>query len=281
MLEIQLPSGRVDASIKPFTADAMASLYNASHYKQPQLFVNTIQRFVTVDLFSMYLEDFRYLIALMDKDSWLEGFRLYEWRCTKPFYVDCSGTRSLERPSGRKFRSIDCDMLNSTEAARQRIKTEKWRTLPEGVRHPTVQHWIEAEELAEEYGELAYHAMWVDSDLPVVQTLARTSIADLMYASNFIYSVCSVVTVFKCNRCFREYTHEAPIEILNFLRVYSAESMMNMTLDITKADKIYIPEDVPLRKLLYWHSCFLKDKQAEAEAKAKRDAIKTPRGRRR
>lgn len=269
MLEIYLPSGRSDVRIMQVTADAMSSLFNAQKHKLPELFVDTLQRFTNVRIRDMYLEDFRYMLAMIDRNSWPQSHRLYEWRCTQAFFVDMRGERYYDRPRGRKFVEVECNLLNTEEVMRQKIVTHKWRDLPQGLRHPTVQRWIDAELLAEtEDRTQVMNAMYIDSDIPLAQTLEYASPVELLNASNYVYVSCELETTHKCNRCFRTYTYKSPIDILGYFRVFSDTSMMNMTLDLASAKNIYVPDDITINKLLYWHSAYVHDKNKAEEQRA-------------
>ena len=269
MLEIYLPSGRTDVRIDQVTADAMSSLFNAQKYKLPELFVDTLQRFTNVKVRDMYLEDFRYMVAMFDRDSWPQSHRLYEWRCLQSFFVDMKGERHYDRPIGCKSVEVDCNMLNTEEVMRQRIVSHKWRDLPAGLRHPTVQRWIEAETLSEDTDRTQYmNAMYIDSDLPLEQTLEYASPLELMNASNYVFISCELETTHKCNKCFRSYVHKSPIDLLGYLRVFSDTSMMNMTLDLASAKSIYVPDNITINKLLYWHSAYVHDKNKAEEQRA-------------
>lgn len=269
MLEIYLPSGRSDVRIMQVTADAMSSLFNAQKHKLPELFVDTLQRFTNVRIRDMYLEDFRYMLAMIDRNSWPQSHRLYEWRCTQTFFVDMRGERYYDRPRGRKFVEVECNLLNTEEVMRQKIVTHKWRALPQGLRHPTVQRWIDAELLAEtEDRTQVMNAMYIDSDIPLAQTLEYASPVELLNASNYVFVSCELETTHKCNRCFRTYTYKSPIDILGYFRVFSDTSMMNMTLDLASAKNIYVPDDITINKLLYWHSAYVHDKNKAEEQRA-------------
>jgi len=269
MLEIYLPSGRSDVRIMQVTADAMSSLFNAQKHKLPELFVDTLQRFTNVRIRDMYLEDFRYMLAMIDRNSWPQSHRLYEWRCTQTFFVDMRGERYYDRPRGRKFVEVECNLLNTEEVMRQKIVTHKWRDLPQGLRHPTVQRWIDAELLAEtEDRTQVMNAMYIDSDIPLAQTLEYASPVELLNASNYVFVSCELETTHKCNRCFRTYTYKSPIDILGYFRVFSDTSMMNMTLDLASAKNIYVPDDITINKLLYWHSAYVHDKNKAEEQRA-------------
>lgn len=279
MLEIYLPSGRSDCRISQITADAMSSLFNAQKHKLPELFVDTLQRFTNVKIREMYLEDFRYMLAMFDRNSWPQSHRLYEWRCTTPFFVDMRGERYYDRPKGCKFVEVECNLLNTEEVMRQRVIQHKWRDLPKGLRHPTVQRWIEAELLAEhENRTQVMNAMYIDSDIPLAQTLEYADPIELLEASNYVYVSCELETTHKCNRCFRTYKYTNPIDILGYFRVFSDTSMMNMTLDLASAKNIYVPDDITINKLLYWHSAYVHDKNKAEEQRAL--ALAAQRGRR-
>lgn len=265
MLEIYLPSGRKDARINQITANHMNSLYNAQKYKLPELLADTLQHFTNIKVREMLLEDFRYMLAMFDKDSWIVSHRMYEWRCESDFYVDATHNRYYQRPVGRKYHVVKCNRLNTEEVSKFRVVGNPWRKLPNGLRHPTVQRWIEAVELAETEGDVAFKAMWIDSDLSLDATLDNTSPEELMFAERHMFASCELETEFKCGNCFRTYKQRSQIDLLNFFRVHSSTSMMNMALDLTTSKGAYIPDDIPIAKLLYWHSCFIKDKQRAEE----------------
>lgn len=271
MLEIYLPSGRSDVRIEKISADFMSSLYNAQKYKLPELLVDTLNHFTNVNIREMYLEDFRYMLAMFDKDSWPTSHRMYEWRCTRPFYVDMKHERHYTRPLDRVYHEVQCNMLNTEEVSKFRVKTNKWQDMPRGLRHPTVQRWIEAYTLSEDIGDIALQAMYIDSDLSILDTIANTDPDEMMNVANYAFEICELETTFKCGKCFRTYTQSTPIDLLGYLRTYSDTSMMNITLDLTTNKGAYVPDDIKIGKLLYWHSCFIKDMQrAKEEAALKR-----------
>lgn len=279
MLEIYLPSGRSDVRIHQVTADAMSSLYNAQKYKLPDLFVDTLQRFTNVNLREMYLEDFRYMIAMFDKNSWPQSHRMFEWRCSMNYFVDMQGMTHYERPHGRKYVEVPCKLLNTEDVMRHKVIEHKWRDLPEGLRHPTVGRWIEAELLSETMDRtIVTNAMYIDSDLSLDQTIDYVNPSEVINAGQYVYISCELETTHKCNRCFRTYKYKNAINILGFFRVYSDTSMMNMTLDLASAKNIYVPDDITINKLLYWHSAYVQDKQRAEEARALAKAAGRGRG---
>ena len=263
--------------IKKITSDFMSSLYNAQKYKLPELLVDTLNHFTNVDIRQMYLEDFRYMLAMFDKNSWPVSHRMYEWRCTRPFYVDMRHNRHYTRPLDRQYHEIECDMLNTEEVSKFKVVTNEWRKdLPKGLRHPTVQRWIEAYILSEDetVGKIAFDAMYIDSDLNIIDTINNTDPDEMIRAAQYQFAICELETTFKCGRCGRTYVQRSPVDFLSYLRTYSDTSMMNMTLDLTSNKGTYIPDDVSIEKLLYWHSCFLKDLQRAKEEAALKAAAK-------
>lgn len=275
MLEIALPSGRVDVRIeKQFTIDYMPSLHNAQKYILPEMFVSTLQHFTNVDLMDMLLEDFRYFILMFEKSSWPESHRIYNWRCVLPFYIASGGERHYTRPPRIRSREIECNKLNTEEIAHQKIKIKPWQKMPEGFKHPTVRRWLEHFDLVEKYGATAEAAIWIDSDVDLETTIKLSSLTQLVKAKQVSFRVCELETKFKCNHCLRQYTSAQPIEILNHLRTYSDQSLMNMSLDLAASNKIYFPDDGALMKLLYWYSCYIKDRNAADEERRKRLAAR-------
>ncbi len=264
-----MPSGRSGVRIGMITADVMGSLYNAQKYRLPDLFIDTLQNFTNVDIRTMYMEDFRMLVAWFDRNSWPQSHRTYEWRCKKKFYSAMNGERFYERPRGRKYIEVECNMLNTEDVMKHRVISHPWRDPRPGCRHPTVQRWAEYETLAETFDPtLAQAALYMDSDLSLEDTIKYSSPRDLMYAGIDPYISCEIETKHKCNKCFREYVYTNPIDILGYLRVFTETSMMNMTLDLASVNKLYVPDDITINKLLYWHSSYIQDKQKAEEALA-------------
>lgn len=279
MLEIALPSGRMDVRIESqFTVNYMPSLYNAQKYDLPEVYVRTLQHFTNVDLMDMLLEDFRLFILMFEKNSWPESHRIYNWRCTMPFYITGSNERHYDRPPRLRSREIECNKLNTEEIARQKIIQNPWKEMPQGYRHPTVRRWVEHFELLDKYGKDAEAAIWIDSDVDLETTIQLSSLSELRKAKKVSFRSCEMEIIFKCNHCFRQYVTRQPIEILGHLRTFSDQSMMNMSLDLAASNKIYFPDDGTLMKLLYWYSCYIKDKNLADEERRKMLASK--RGRR-
>ena len=178
------------------------------------------------------------------------------------------GERFYTRPLDRTYHELQCNMLNTEEVSKFRTVTNKWRAMPTGLRHPTVQRWADAYVLSETVGPVALQAMYIDSDLSIEDTIANTPPDELMNVSKHVFEICELETTFKCNRCFRTYTQRTAVDLLSYLRVYSDASMMNMSMDLTTNKGTYIPDNIPIEKLLYWHSCFIKDMQRAKEEAA-------------
>ncbi len=272
MIEIALPSGRTDVILNHLNVAHLTPLYNAQHYSLAHTFIKTIQQVINVDLMQMYLEDFRYLLAMIDKISWTQGHRVFEWRCTNPYYVTYDNQRHYEVPRGRRFKQVDCNSLNTEEISNMRVVNNKWKKLPTGMVHPTVARWIQAQDACETIGDIAFDVMWIDSDLSIEETLDAVPYRDILEVRAHKYSICECVSNFKCNICLRKYENRQPLELLNFLRVYSETSIMNMTHDLAVHRKILVPDDMTVKKLFYWHGLLLKDLQHAAEERAKRNS---------
>lgn len=267
MIEVELPSGRSDVVISDVKTGDMAQLYNAQKYDLASMFVGSIQKIVNVDVRSMYLEDFRYLLAMIDRICWISSHRTYEWQCVRPYYVTYDNERHLDPPVGRRYDVVDCGATNTEEVPNMRMKMHKWRTLPYGMVHPTVERWLEAHDLIEDGSDkkLTHTAMWADSDLPLAQTVELLSIEDLAELEAHTYVACELTVNFTCNRCLRKYQHSHELNFLNFLRAYSDQSMMTMMHDIAVHRSVFCPDDMSIKKLLYWHGLLVKEMQKRAE----------------
>lgn len=272
-IEVFLPVSKTEISIGKIKCSSMASLYNAVKYEQPRILVRELSKYTNADIPNMLLEDFRYLIAMFDKTSWPESHRMYEWRCSNIYHLDNDGFPHLDKPTDCYTKPVQCSVLNTEEIPRVRVEVNPAHELPEGFHHPRVSHFLDYCDLKDTYGALAEYAMWIDSDKTLADTLATCSYDDLVRAKNIMYTICEVVIPLTCNRCRKKYTVRNPLDILDFLRVMSDQSMMDMMLNLVNAMSVYLPDDAELAKLLYWHSCYIKDKNA-AEEKRRLDDVR-------
>lgn len=270
MIELELVSGRKDVILTHPTIAHMTPLYNAQHYTLAHTFIRAIQQIVNVDLNTMYLEDFRYLLAMIDKICWTQGHRIFEWRCTSPYYVTYDNERHYSPPLNRRFDTVECNTLNSEEIFNTKVITNKWKTLPTGMVHPTVARWLEAHDLLDELGPIVFDAMWIDSDMDLKRTVELATYKDIMEVRVNKYEICECVSQFKCSICLRQYKNRQPLDLLNFLRVYSETSIMNMTHDLAVHRKTLVPDTMTIKNLLYWHGMLIKDLQKAAEEAAKK-----------
>lgn len=270
MIELELPSGRKDVILTHPTIALLTPLYNAQHYTLAHTFIRAIQQIVNVDLNKMLLEDFRYLLAMIDKICWTQGHRIFEWRCTSPYYVTYDNERHYTPPKNRRYDVRDCGTLNTEEIFNTRVVTNKWRELPEGLVYPTVERWLEAHDKLDDLGPVVFDVMWIDSDLSIEQTLNVAPYSDILHARQNKYEICECVSKFKCSTCLRMYDNRQPLDLLNFLRVYSETSVMNMTHDLAVHRKTLVPDTMTIKNLLYWHGMLIKDLQKAAEEAAKK-----------
>ena len=236
-------------SLSTLRTSVMEALYDGYRYKSVETVCDALQPYVDIDLYSMYEADFLYLLASIDKTSYPESFRVFEWRCQS----DREGS--------------PCNTLNTETVRFHKVVINPLHDLPEGLALPKISSFDAA------YGKtnpMYQAARWIDSDLPYDELMKVVKYNDLLFAAQHMYSSADQVIHLTCSRCMSKHVVKKPIDPISFLRTYSPASMMNMTLNLAASLKTYMPDDMPLQKLLYWHSCWEKDKnEAEQQRRTK------------
>lgn len=270
-LEVDLPSGRQGVYIAPLTLATMRGLYNGSTYSLPRILIDTLQPYVNVPIMDMYEEDFKFLLAWFDRSSYPESLRNYNWRCVKPYWANADGDLKYDDPIDPEFKQYECNYLNSEQVRHFKVGKSEFTDLPDGLHWPTVREWVDSLEAVEAgHSEVvADAAKWLYPEITSIHDrIIKMTYADMLFVRHS-KEVCVYVEMqFMCNKCFRKYTHRAPLNPLKFLRVYSPSTIMDMAWNLTSFLDAYVPDDMPLMKFLYWHSCYVKDKNAAAERRA-------------
>lgn len=276
LLPIQLPSGRTDVTIGRLLTSDMALLHNACQYELAPQFVQAIQRIVNVNLMDMLEEDFKYLLAWVDKTSYPDALRNYNWRCVKPYWADANNVVVFNDPNSVKFKKFECLKLNSEQVRDMSVIQTKMHTLPSNMHWPTVREWVESVE-AQDQGfdpRVVEVAKWWNSDKRVEDRIQDITFRESVQVRAYIDSKVQVKLKLKCNFCGRVYEHTQPLKLFKFLRTYSPTSIMDMAWNLTSYLESYIPDDVPLVKFLYWHSCYVKDKNEMEEKRRIQEAAR-------
>jgi hypothetical protein len=271
------PSGLDDVGLYPMLSHHMGPLFTAIHYRSPELLVDVIQSLCTYDVLTMEDDDFRYLLALVDRVSYTEDSRVINWRCLAPRWVKgVEGTAGFDytpvNPHNPKYRKTVCDSLN-TQDVRFTVKVVgERRKLPANMKHPLISS-LEPAYSAIKNGypeDLIMAARWVDCDWPLEAIADSLTCEELATIKRHMYSRIVVQQKLRCAFCPNEVLNVDPLDMFGFLRVFSDVSMMNMQFNLSMHFNACIPEDIPLKRLLYHHGCYVQDRR-EAERK-KREA---------
>lgn len=82
------------------------------------------------------------------------------------------------------------------------------------------------------------------------------------------------VIVLDCRHCDTKRTIQRPHNFMRVFSVTSEESILNMQYNLSHAINIQTDDDTPSKRLLYWHSCYEKDRIQKEEQKQKAEAQK-------
>lgn len=278
------PNLKGDVGLSKLRCNQMTALFNASKYDEPGLLISTLQTATDVDVNLLTDDDLRYLIAMQDRVSYTEDSRVTTWRCHAPSWERGEpGTEERERvftnPHDNSFTKSKCNMLN-TQDVRVKVKISEARSLPAGMRYPMANTLQEASELRSRNvnSALIEVARWVDSDWPLLEIINSLSLSEIAVIKKHMHSRVRVVSTLRCGVCQTVHEVDEDLSIRYFLRVYSEKSMLNMYFNLNTLFNTSIPEDQPIKTLLYHHGCYLQDKREadkkrrELEAQRKRGA---------
>lgn len=277
------PSGIQDVGLAKLRCSHMGALFNAHKYNDPALLLEVLQQVCDYDIMTMTDDDLRYLLVLVDRVSYTEDTRLVNWRCHSPqwFRRTDDPTRMsvvFANPYDPEFDKRSCDSLNTSEV-RYKVNVGKVKTLPAGMQHPRVATLSEAAGLVSSgyNADLVEAARWVDSDWPLMDVVNDLSLAELAIVRLNMYCSLTVSRHMRCNFCPAEHTITSDLNIMQFLRVFSEKSMMNMQFNLNTLFNASLPEDMPIKTLLYHHGCYLQDKR-EAEKRRRELEARSRRG---
>lgn len=272
------PSGLTDVGLSPLLCSHMGPLFNAIKYKSPDLLLDVMQVCCSVDVRKMEDDDFRYLLALVDRVSFTEDSRVLNWRCHAPRWIrGTEGTENYDyvftNPHHPSYVKGECGSLNTQDVRMDVVVEGGRRKLPDGMRHPLVGTLDESVVAIEEgYPEdTIMAARWVDCDWPLRAIADSLSLSELAFIKRHMYSCIRTKMKLRCNHCPNEVTQVNPLDLFAFLRVFSDVSMMNMQFNLSMHFNACIPEDIPLKRLLYSHGCYVQDRR-EAEKKKRERA---------
>lgn len=261
------PSGIQDVGLAKLRCSHMGALYNAHKYNDPALLIEVLQQVCDYDIQKMTDDDLRYLLVLVDRVSYTEDTRIVNWRCHAAQWARQTDDPELKKvvftnPFDPEFKKGSCNSLNTTDV-RYKVNVGKTRQLPHGMQHPRVSTMVQAADLvANGYNEdLVQAARWVDSDWPLVDVVNDLSLAELAAIKLHMYCALTVSQSLRCNFCPAQHTVTSDLDIMKFLRVFSEKSMMNMQFNLNTLFNASLPEDMPIKTLLYHHGCYLQDKR--------------------
>ena len=284
--------------LKPLEVGDMLTLFNATQHRSVGTLVNLIQSHVDIDVTQLRVLDFKYILHWLKQKSYPENVMTVTWTCTN-WPIQSIGIERVIKdvPYLEKLNSTSLEQLGYERAACKRKNTTlvynvRTRTtqipvgfkLPKGYKFPLVRDLLEAEDLLEEpeYEHIVPYLMWLDCGT-LKEALELFDWYDdyektagdierfqaLPYGTRIMYDL-------KCNRCDKQYTVDKDLDIFEILPAIDQQKIMDLQYNIFgQFQGAVISEDTPVMKLLYWHSCLVKDKQKQEEERRKQAASKS------
>lgn len=242
----------------------MPALFTAMRYRSPDMLLEAIQDLCTENVYEMEDDDFRYLLACIDKTSYTEDTRVMNWRCLAPRWIrgvpNTPGFDYVpENPHNPAYTKSTCDSLNTQDVRLKVRVTGKRRTLPDGMRHPKIKTLVEAHEaISAGYPEdLINCARWVDSDWSLVDIADSLELAEIATIKQNMYSIIEVEQKLRCGflpqrgNALRSARHLWLPSCIQ-RRVHDEHAVQP-----EHAFQRAHSEDVPIKRLLYHHGCYV------------------------
>lgn len=283
--------------VRPLEVGDLTPLYTSITQTSIRNLIRVLQYCVSEDLQQLTDGDLFYTLAWIRLYSYPKSSVTVTWMCKESVILNRLKKIQLN-PRFKKFSTQqlkdkglhvgDCGTKNTiplSNVSIKQIRLPEDAELPEILDYPRVSTLIEYDEKYAddpELNEIADCARWIkDGDtLPEkinnLEKLIRKKGLDLInqikaIKKNFYHGVKDVY-VLDCHRCDTKTRVENVPSILKFFNTTSEESVLNMQYNLANAINFPVGEDIPAKKLLYWHSCYEKDLIEKEEKRRLKEA---------
>lgn len=290
------PYGMKEIYARPFTLNELLLIHSSKSLDSLAHTYRAVSLVSSCDIAELTDGDFAYLMAWLRLYSYPKAPINATWQCKTPIYHDHYGKEYLGTVNDTeiKRRSLvtkPCDKNNvylSHGAGQQVVMLEEDFKLPEGVDYPRAGTLLEAEDLEDDpkLSKLIPALRCVKQGKTILEKYkaVENDIALYLRAEAFsklhTHGVREIVPI-ECLGCNTKHQINRPINLKAFLYGQTEESIYDMQYNLMSAFNIVPSDDMPSKRFLYHHSCFVKDMRERNErAKAAEEKRNIERNRR-
>lgn len=286
-----------EVCVRPLEVGDLTPLYTAISQTSIRNLVRVLTHCVSVDMHQLTDGDLFYALAWVRLYSYPKSSVTVTWKCNEPVILNRLKKIQLD-PRLKKFSEQQlkdkglhvgcCETKNTiplSNVSIKQIRLPENAGLPEHLDYPRVATLIEYDEMYADdpsMNEVARLARWMKrgdtlaEKINFLQRLIRREGLDVLcklkaIEANYFHGVKDVY-VLDCHRCDTKTRVENIPNILKFFNTTSEESVLNMQFNLANAIHLQTGEDLPAKKLLYWHSCYEKDLIEKEEKRRLKEA---------
>ncbi len=285
--------------VRPLEVGDLTPLYTSITQTSIRNLVRVLQHCVSEDLSQLTDGDLFYTLAWIRLYSYPKSSVTVTWKCGESVILNRLNKIQLD-PSFKKFSSQQlrdrglhsgcCETKNTiplSDVSIKQVRLPKHAELPDAFEYPRVSTLIEYDESYAddvEMQDIASCARWIkrgdnlNEKILFLEKIIRREGLDVLNSikalrQNFFHGIKDVY-VLDCHRCDTKTRVENIPNILKFFNTTSEESVLNMQFNLANAIHFPIGEDIPAKKLLYWHSCYEKDLIEKEEKRRLKEATR-------
>lgn len=275
--------------VKPFTIADLTAISEAVKHKSVIGMIDIVDQHIDQDVNQLLDCDFYYILFWLKQKSYPDTSVTLTWECINyPVHVqdkpksivtdkELTGLNtSMLNLLG--YERSKCNRLNTTIVYQMKTafkEIPKDLVLPKGYAFPRVGSMVEAEFIKDDgmYNDMLPYLRWLkyDSLADAIEyfdfedddgTETLSKIKNLM--ALYSYDI-TVEYTLRCLSCDHLYVINKVPDMFSILPLIDSKSVYDMQYNLMSQFKTQTSDDTESRKLLYWHSLFVQDRQKQKE----------------
>lgn len=287
-----------DVSVRPFELGDLTPLFTAIQQSNIYNLIKTLQHCVDVDIEQLTDGDLLYVMAWIRMFSYPKSSVIVTWKCHHTVIEDHKNKIVLDprikswsnsRLKDRGYKHAKCLRKNTvplTDVSIKQYRLPEGIQLPDGFDFPRVSTLIDFDENYDGTKQelLAKKARWVSHGTTLEEKIkwlnrytrknGLSILADITsFEKRYFHGVKDVIRL-DCMRCDSKDSVERIPNVIKFFSVTSEESILNMQYNLASAIGLHTDSDTPSKNLMYWHSCYEKDRIEKEEQRRAQEAVR-------
>jgi hypothetical protein len=283
--------------VKPFSVADLSSISEAVKHRSIIGMVDIVNSHIDQDVNVLLDCDFYYILFWLKQKSYPDTSVTLNWDCVNyPVHFQDQPKHFVKDPEVEGLNTSMLKMLGMERSPCGRLNTDivykvntKFKEipsdacLPKGFCFPRIGSLVEGEFIKDLglYDDLIPSLRWLDyssleeaieyfdyEDTDGTETLDKIA----KMRKQFDFSI-KVSYNLKCASCGKVYNINKEPDMFGILPLVDSKAVYDMQYNLMSQFKTQTGEETESRKLLYWHSLFVKDRQKQKEQAAKNKAV--------